>query len=171
MDKLLIVGLTGGFEADAIRPHVMGRFEDLLLAAVSHPAMLHLYQAQSIGPRSLAGMRADMRADMRAGEGRQRPRGLNENLAREMLELHTLGVRSGYTQGDVNEFARALTGWTPPSDASAGRVAPSARLSSPMPRRPTPMRVLPNAQQGHGAGRLESAFRLAGRAADPPPAP
>lgn len=113
VDKLLIVGLAGGFEADAIRPHVLGRFEDLLLAAVSHPAMLlYLDQAQSIGPRSWVGTRA--------GERQQRPRGLNENLAREILELHTLGVRSGYTQDDVIEFARALTGWTLPSDDAAG---------------------------------------------------
>lgn len=107
-DKLLVVGLAGGFEADAIRPHVLGRFEDLLLAVVRHPAMLlYLDQAQSIGPRSLAGSRSS---------GRQRPRGLNENLAREILELHTLGVRSGYTQEDVTEFARALTGWTLPGE-------------------------------------------------------
>jgi uncharacterized protein (DUF1800 family) len=109
VDKLLVVGLAGGFEADAIRPNVLGRFEDLLLAVVRHPAMLlYLDQAQSIGPSSLAGMRG--------GERQQRPRGLNENLAREILELHTLGVRSGYTQSDVTEFARALTGWTLPGD-------------------------------------------------------
>jgi uncharacterized protein (DUF1800 family) len=111
VDKLLVVGLAGGFEADAIRPHVLGRFEDLLLAVVRHPAMLlYLDQAQSIGPESLAGQRA---------QDRQRKRGLNENLAREILELHTLGVRSGYTQDDVTEFARALTGWTLPGDAVA----------------------------------------------------
>jgi uncharacterized protein (DUF1800 family) len=110
VDKVLIVGLAGAFEADAIRPHVLGRFEDLLLAAVRHPAMLlYLDQAQSIGPDSVAGRRAVQRM--------QRPRGLNENLAREILELHTLGVRSGYTQDDVTEFARALTGWTLPGDA------------------------------------------------------
>lgn len=112
VDKVLIVGMAGGFEADAIRPHVMGRFEDLLLAVVRHPAMLlYLDQAQSVGPASVAGVRAS--------ERQQRPRGLNENLAREILELHTLGVRSGYTQQDVTEFARALTGWTlPPDDAA-----------------------------------------------------
>ncbi len=109
VDKLLIIGLAGAFEADAIRPNVLGRFEDLLLAAVAHPAMLlYLDQAQSIGPRSLVGTRS--------ADRQQRPRGLNENLAREILELHTLGVRSGYTQDDVTEFARALTGWTLPSD-------------------------------------------------------
>jgi uncharacterized protein (DUF1800 family) len=113
VDKLLIVGLAGGFEADAIRPNVLGRFEDMLLAAVRHPAMLlYLDQAQSIGPESPAGLRAQDR--------QQRRRGLNENLAREILELHTLGVRNGYTQDDVIEFARALTGWTLPADDGAG---------------------------------------------------
>ncbi|MBK8768018.1 MAG: DUF1800 domain-containing protein, partial [Burkholderiaceae bacterium] len=109
VDKLLVVGMAGGFEADAIRPNVLGRFEDLLLAAVRHPAMLlYLDQAQSIGPNSAAAQRGGVR--------QQRPRGLNENLAREVLELHTLGVRSGYSQEDVTEFARALTGWTLPAD-------------------------------------------------------
>ncbi len=105
VDKLLIVALAGSFEADAIRPHVLGRFEDLLLAVVRHPAMLlYLDQAQSTGPGSAMGARG---------------RGLNENLAREILELHTLGVRSGYTQEDVKEFARALTGWTLPGEGGA----------------------------------------------------
>jgi uncharacterized protein (DUF1800 family) len=104
VDKLLIVGMAGGFEADAIRPNVLGNFEDLLLAAIRHPAMLlYLDQAQSAGPGSAMASRG---------------RGLNENLAREILELHTIGVRSGYTQEDVKEFARALTGWTLPGEAS-----------------------------------------------------
>jgi uncharacterized protein (DUF1800 family) len=104
VDKLLIVGMAGGFEADAIRPNVLGNFEDLLLAAIRHPAMLlYLDQAQSAGPGSAMATRG---------------RGLNENLAREILELHTIGVRSGYTQEDVKEFARALTGWTLPGEAS-----------------------------------------------------
>jgi uncharacterized protein (DUF1800 family) len=121
VDKLLIVGLAGGFEADAIRPHVLGRFEDLLLAAVRHPAMLlYLDQAQSIGPGSPASVRAERR--------QQRRRGLNENLAREILELHTLGVRSGYTQDDVTEFARALTGWTLPADDDAADEATTFRF-------------------------------------------
>ena len=109
VDKLLVIGLAGGFEADAIRPHVLGRFEDMLLAVVRHPAMLlYLDQATSIGPNSMAGRRAEDR--------RRRTRGLNENLAREVLELHTLGVRTGYSQEDVTELARALTGWTLPND-------------------------------------------------------
>ena len=117
VDKLLVVGLAGGFEADAIRPNVLGRFEDLLLAVTRHPAMLlYLDQAQSIGPQSLLAERVAQR------QGKQR--GLNENLAREILELHTLGVRSGYTQADVTEFARALTGWSLPGRraAWAGRL-------------------------------------------------
>jgi uncharacterized protein (DUF1800 family) len=131
VDKLLVVGLAGGFEADAIRPHVLGRFEDMLLAVVRHPAMLlYLDQAQSIGPNSPAGVRAQGR--------QQRARGLNENLAREVLELHTLGVRSGYTQDDVTEFARALTGWTLPSDDMVEEAAVTFRfvraLHEPGPR-------------------------------------
>lgn len=125
VDKLLVVGLAGVFERDAIRPHVLGRFEDLLLAVVRHPAMLlYLDQAQSMGPGSLAGRRA------RPDVGQQRRRGLNENLAREILELHTLGVRAGYSQEDVTEFARALTGWTLPSDEPASDASVTFRFVS-----------------------------------------
>jgi uncharacterized protein (DUF1800 family) len=106
-DKLTVIGLAGLLEFEAIRPHVLGRFRDMLVAALQHPAMLlYLDQAQSIGPDSQAAQIA-----ARFQRGRQR-RGLNENLAREILELHTLGVNSGYGQADVTEFARALTGWT-----------------------------------------------------------
>lgn len=116
VDKAVVVGLAGAFEADAIRPHVLGRFQDMLLAVARHPAMLlFLDQANSIGPNSMGGRRA-------AERDAERRRGLNENLAREILELHTLGVRSGYTQADVTEFARALTGWSlpAPGDGTAG---------------------------------------------------
>ena len=134
VDKLLVVGLAGGFEADAIRPNVLGRFEDLLLAAVRHPAMLlYLDQAQSVGPGSAAGQRAAAR--------QQRVRGLNENLAREILELHTLGVRSGYTQDDVTEFARALTGWTLPGD-EPGEGAEATFRFAPALHEPGPRTVL-----------------------------
>ena len=103
-DKQAVTPLAGAFEFEAIRPHVLGRFGDMLSAVARHPAMLlYLDQAVSVGPESLRAQRAAM-------QGRRR--GLNENLAREILELHTLGVGSGYTQGDVTEFARALTGWT-----------------------------------------------------------
>ena len=105
VDKLPVIGLAGLLEFEAIRPHVLGRFSDMLLAVEQHPAMLvYLDQAQSIGPNSRAGQLVAMRG------GRQR--GLNENLAREIMELHTIGVRTGYSQADVTEFARALTGWT-----------------------------------------------------------
>jgi len=113
VDKLLVIGLAGGFEADAIRPHVLGRFQDLLLAAVRHPAMLlYLDQARSTGTNSMLARRASMR--------QQNGQGLNENLAREIFELHTLGVRTGYTQTDVTELARALTGWTLPGEEALG---------------------------------------------------
>lgn len=95
----LVIGLAGPFEREAIRPNVTGRFVDLLLAVESHPAMLvYLDNVQSIGPSTRI--------------ARRRNRGLNENLAREILELHTLGVDGGYEQADVEELARALTGWT-----------------------------------------------------------
>lgn len=95
----ILRGVVGAYEREAIRPHVFGHFADLLVAAESHPAMLHyLDQRQSIGPNSPAGQR--------------RQRGLNENLAREILELHTLGVGGGYVQADVTNFAKVLTGWS-----------------------------------------------------------
>jgi uncharacterized protein (DUF1800 family) len=91
--------MAGGYEREAIRPHVLGRFSDLLLAVEGHPAMLfYLNNEQSIGPGSVAGINRD--------------KGLNENLAREILELHTLGVRTVYSQTDVTNFAKVLTGWT-----------------------------------------------------------
>jgi uncharacterized protein (DUF1800 family) len=94
-----VPAMAGGYEREAIRPFILGRFADMLLTAESHPAMLfYLDNAASIGPNSVAGI--------------NRSRGLNENLAREILELHTLGVRSGYTQDDVTRFAYVLTGWT-----------------------------------------------------------
>jgi uncharacterized protein (DUF1800 family) len=113
--KALVAPLAGSYERDAIRPHVLGRFEDMVLASARHPAMLfYLDNFQSIGPGS-------------AGAGRGRgnaPRGLNENYARELLELHTLGVDGGYTQQDVLELAKVLTGWT--VDGLAGRGAGAA---------------------------------------------
>lgn len=102
--RFLVAPLAGSYERDVIRPHVLGRFEDMVLASARHPAMLlYLDNAQSVGPNS-RGVRA-------AGRGGA-ARGLNENYARELLELHTLGVDGGYTQDDVTELARILTGWT-----------------------------------------------------------
>jgi uncharacterized protein (DUF1800 family) len=94
-----IVSMAGAYEREAIRPRVLGRFVDMLTAVESHPAMLfYLDNLQSIGPNSVAGINRD--------------KSLNENLAREILELHTLGVRAGYSQDDVTHFANVLTGWT-----------------------------------------------------------
>jgi uncharacterized protein (DUF1800 family) len=119
-DKVAVVPLAGAFEAEAVRPHVLGRFEDLLLAAERHVAMqVYLDQAQSIGPNSpFAARVASRRPDKKPG--------LNENLAREIMELHTLGVRTGYTQADVTEFARALTGW---SVGGMGRAARGSNVT------------------------------------------
>ncbi len=104
-DKLTVIGLAGYLELEAIRPHVLGRFSDMLNAVERHPAMLlYLDQAQSIGPASPIGARITARGVRKVG--------INENLAREIMELHTLGVRTGYAQADVTEFARAMTGWT-----------------------------------------------------------
>jgi len=94
-----IFSMAGPYEREAIRPHVLGRFADLLQAVESHPAMLfYLDNEQSMGADSIAGINRD--------------KGINENLAREILELHTLGARSGYTQADVISLANVLTGWT-----------------------------------------------------------
>ncbi|MEO7323543.1 MAG: DUF1800 domain-containing protein [Dokdonella sp.] len=96
-------------EREAIRPHATDRFGDLLLAVETHPAMLrYLDNAQSVGPDSMVAERAQRRQE-RTGKGRRS--GLNENLAREVLELHTLGANGGYRQEDVIELARAITGW------------------------------------------------------------
>jgi uncharacterized protein (DUF1800 family) len=108
VDKPQVIGLAGPLENEAIRPHVAGRFVDMLLAAEAHPAMIfYLDNQASIGPRSDLGMRAMARPREPA-----RKLDINENLAREILELHTLGVHGGYTQADVIAFARALTGWS-----------------------------------------------------------
>jgi uncharacterized protein (DUF1800 family) len=112
--------LAGAYEREAIRPHILGRFADMLLAVETHPAMLiYLDNARSIGPNSPAGL--------------DRGKGLNENLAREILELHTLGVRTVYTQDDVTQFARIITGWTviPARQERAGEFMFNARMHEP----------------------------------------
>ena len=117
-----IQSMSGAYEREAIRPHVLGRFTDMLLAVEGHPAMLfYLDNPGSMGANSVAGI--------------NRTRGLNENLARETLELHTLGVRSGYTQDDVISFANVLTGWSllPPGDnpEHGGEFSFNPRLHEP----------------------------------------
>jgi uncharacterized protein (DUF1800 family) len=106
VDKIAVLGLAGTLEREAIRPHVLGNFSDLLLAVEHHPAMLlYLDNHLSVGPSSRA-------ARLLARRQTDRQIGINENLAREILELHTLGVDGGYTQKDVTTFAEVLTGWS-----------------------------------------------------------
>jgi len=94
-----VKAMAGAFERDVIRPHILGKFADLLVAVEQHPAMIqYLDNQQSIGPHS------------RAGDNGKH--GLNENLAREILELHVLGSDGGYSQADVTNFAGVITGWT-----------------------------------------------------------
>jgi uncharacterized protein (DUF1800 family) len=101
------------YARDVIRPHAMGKFEDLLEAVAHSPAMMiYLDNAQSMGPDSLAAARAKMVNERRPNGKKQAPEGLNENYARELMELHTVGVNGGYTQADVTQVARVLTGWT-----------------------------------------------------------
>jgi uncharacterized protein (DUF1800 family) len=121
-DKGPVRALCGAYEREAIRAHVLGRFADMLAAVESHPAMLiYLDNARSIGPDSIA--------------GRNQHKGLNENLAREILELHTLGVRTVYSQDDVTNFAKIITGWTvvPPRQdpARGGEFTFNPRMHEP----------------------------------------
>jgi uncharacterized protein (DUF1800 family) len=112
-DKMVISSIVGLYEQEAIRPRVTGNFYDLLLAAERHPAMnLYLDNTTSMGPQSTAA---------RFARGRGRELGLNENLAREILELHTVGVDGGYDQHDVTEFAKVITGWS-----IGGEIGPGA---------------------------------------------
>ena len=101
------------YERDTIEPYALGKFEDLLEAVAHSPAMmLYLDNASSVGPDSLAAERFKHAAWRRRAHQRQDPPGINENYGRELMELHTVGVNSGYTQADVIQVARILTGWT-----------------------------------------------------------
>ncbi|MDA9493590.1 DUF1800 domain-containing protein [Bradyrhizobium sp. CCBAU 11361] len=117
-----IQSMSGAYEREAVRANTLGRFVDLLLAVEGHPAMLfYLDNLASMGANSTAGI--------------NRSRGLNENIAREIMELHTLGVRTGYTQDDVISFANVMTGWTlvPPGDnpEHGGEFTFNPRLHEP----------------------------------------
>ena len=133
---------AGSFEREAIRPHVLGRFGDMLRAVEQHPAMLFfLDNQQSLGP------------DSRAGQNRNR--GLNENLAREIMELHTLGVGSGYSQDDVTSLARIITGWT-----YAGRQgqlgAPGTFVFNANAHQPGAQRVMGKIYEANGVAQGEA---------------
>jgi uncharacterized protein (DUF1800 family) len=135
---------TGSFEREAIRPHVLGGFGDMLKAVEQHPAMLFfLDNQQSLGP------------DSRAGQNRKR--GLNENLAREIMELHTLGVGGGYSQGDVTSLAHITTGWS-----FAGRQGqlgpPGSFVFNAKAHQPGPQRLLGKIYDDNGRAQGEAAL-------------
>lgn len=161
--------IAGAYAREAIDPHLFGRYEDMVLAAVSHPAMLFsLNQVASVGPNSRF--------------GRATGAGLNENLARELMELHTLGVDGGYDQDDVAELAKVLTGWTVGGDDAgimAGRFIedperrePGARrvLGRTWPESEDRARLLVRRLAGHPATARRVAVKLARHfTADAPP--
>jgi uncharacterized protein (DUF1800 family) len=135
---------AGSFEREAIRPYVFGRFGDMLKAVEQHPAMLFfLDNQQSLGP------------DSRAGQNRKR--GLNENLAREIMELHTLGVDGGYSQDDVTSLARIITGWT-----YAGRQGqlgpPGSFVFNANAHQPGAQRLLGKTYENNGVAQGEAAL-------------
>jgi len=145
--------LVTAYERDVIRPHVLGKFKDLLIATAQSPAMLfYLDNWQSEGPNSDAalgkpvnpGARAYLQrrglypppahpqqANPQANQQQKRRTGLNENYARELMELHTLGVNGGYTQHDVTEVARVFTGWTLEAPNQGGGFIYRPRLHEP----------------------------------------
>jgi uncharacterized protein (DUF1800 family) len=133
---------AGAVEREAIRPHVLGRFSDMLKAVECHPAMLsYLDNQQSVGPDSKAGLNRGV--------------GLNENLAREILELHTLGVDGGYGQADVTSLAKVITGWV--FSGANGRLAePGAFVFDPSRHEPGPQRVLDRDYPQPGVGQGEA---------------
>src|SRR6266550_175292 len=135
---------AGSFEREAIRPFVLGRFADMLRAVEQHPAMLFfLDNQQSLGPDSRAGI--------------NRNRGLNENLAREIMELHSLGVNGGYSQDDVTSLARIITGWT-----FAGRQAqlgtPGGFVFNANAHQPGPQLLLGKTYDNNGVAQGEAAL-------------
>lgn len=136
-----VVGLAPSLEFDVVRPHVLGRFEDMFMAAMRHPALLeYLDQTGSMGPNSGPAMRRNRYREARGGRGEFGP---NENFAREVLELHSLGVDGGYDQQDVVELSLALTGWsiahfalrTDATPAEPGAFVFHAAWHEPGPRR------------------------------------
>lgn len=136
---------AGALEREAIRAHVFGKFADMLLAVEKHPAMLfYLDNRQSVGPNSRA--------------GRNRKVGLNENLAREILELHTLGVDGGYAQADVTSLAKIITGWT--FVGAAERLGPAGSFVFTANRHePGDQRLLGKAYPDSGVEQGEQALR------------
>ena len=135
--------IAAAFQREAVYPNLSGQFFDLLVACVTHPAMLiYLDNQLSVGPNSRA--------------GRRRKKDLNENLAREVMELHTLGVDSGYSQDDVTSFARILTGWTVDQRPNSDKRGQALFL--PNRHEPGTHRLLGKRYKAEGARQLVSAL-------------
>lgn len=163
VDKRPAALYAAPMERETIRPHVLGRFEDMLLAVESHPAMLrYLDNAQSVGEGSSFVARGTRRLARMQGDAATPKRriGLNENLAREILELHTLGVDGGYAQRDVTELARALTGWSTPLPRESGaRAARGAFVFRDAAHEPGARRVLGRTYADGGVEQGRSVLR------------
>src|SRR6478752_5816759 len=134
--------MINAYERDVIRPHALGKFKDILAATAKSPAMLfYLDNWQSVGPNSELALYGPGRRMGRRGrfarprpQAKNRPSGLNENYAREIMELHTLGVDGGYTQKDVTELAKVLTGWTIERPQLGGEFKFNERAHEPGPK-------------------------------------
>jgi uncharacterized protein (DUF1800 family) len=162
VDRLMITS----YERDVIRPHALGKFEDLLVATAKSPAMLfYLDNWLSVGPDSPQGLGIPAHPGPYARRYPQRPRanqgkrqdGLNENYGRELLELHTLSVNGGYSQQDVTEVAKVFTGWTIDKPYQGGGFKFEPRMHEPGPKFVLGHRIKP---KGEGEG-LEVLHRLA----------
>jgi uncharacterized protein (DUF1800 family) len=155
-DKQPMPAIAGLYENEAIRPNISGNFADLLIAVEQHPAMiLYLDNQRSIGPGSSLGKRANRRRS-------DQEFGLNENLAREILELHTLGVDGGYTQDDVTTFAYVITGWSIGGMTDTGRFAegvPGAFEFREIMHEPGKQRLLGNSYSQKGLDQGEAVLR------------
>ena len=138
--------MLNAYERDVIRPHALGKFKDLLAATAKSPAMLfYLDNWQSVGPHSELALYGNQPRMVRRGRfvmfpppprpaNKNRPSGLNENYAREIMELHTLGVDGGYTQRDVTELAKVLTGWSIEKPQLGGGFRYNDRAHEPGPK-------------------------------------
>jgi uncharacterized protein (DUF1800 family) len=153
IDKVAVLGVAGTLEREAIRPHVLGNFTDLLLAVERHPAMLlYLDNHLSIGPNSRA-------AKILSRRRTDRQVGINENLAREILELHTLGVNGGYTQKDVTTFAEVITGWSIGGEGRLKRGEPGKFVFRPEVHEPGAKTVLGKTYREDGVSQGEAVLR------------
>jgi len=148
--------LLTGYERDVIRPHVFGKFEDLLVATAQSPAMLfYLDNWLSVGPNSDVAngirnrqdwkRRAQINGPKKRAKGNRN--GLNENYGRELMELHTLGVNGGYTQEDVTEVARVFTGWTLKQPRKGGGFTFEERMHEPGDKIVLGHRIKPNGEK------------------------